>query len=87
MIGKHFLCKDKGCKICSERRADKIIKEELAKAYTRADMIRAFVQGAEYGYYEVGCGYSIEPGVNERQSAEIQAHWLLKIGKLGKEEE
>jgi len=33
MIGKHFLCKDPGCKICAERMADKIIKEESAKFY------------------------------------------------------
>ena len=45
MIGKHFLCRDPKCKICSERMADKIIKEEAVKKYTRADMIRAFTYG------------------------------------------
>ena len=116
MIGKHFLCRDPKCKICAERMADKIIKEESekfypgrgemteadfltamaekkfpahirldwdAKEYTKEDMIRAFVRGAKYGKEYRADDF----GADEKQEAEIQAHWLLKIGKLGMEGE
>jgi len=52
----------------------------------KGNMIRAFGQGAEYGWYEVE--YRIDDfGTEEKKEAEENARELLNQGKLGREGE
>ena len=52
----------------------------------KENMIRAFVQGAKYGWYEIE-NITDDFGADEKQEAEEEARELLKQGRLGKEGE
>ena len=57
---------------------------EEAKEYTRADMIRAFVQGYNSGWDQSDLGRFSRLG---QAAAEQEAKELLEQGKLGREGE
>ena len=63
------------------------IAEALHFAKTKAiseALVRAFVQGAKYGWWEVE--YRIDDfGTDEKKEAEDEARFLLERGRLGKE--
>ena len=61
------------------------LQEEEAKEYTKEDMIRAFVQGAKYGWYQSD-GIAGFDKIS-RAEAEEEAKELLEQGELGKDEE